>query len=126
MLLGCCSTIDRFSLAWWAYTFPMTTLSIATIMYTNEKRNSITQSVSLVLLLAATVTFTCLLVTTAFHAFVLQDLFPTDIAITISGQRPKQDRKRSLRQESSKLKAILKIASSDKCDIEASLRSTAN
>ncbi|KAK4790025.1 hypothetical protein SAY86_017329 [Trapa natans] len=78
----------RFSLAWWAYTFPMTGAAIATIRYANEVTNVMTQALSVVLSSVATMTVTALLVTTVLHAFVLRDLFPNDIAIAISERRP--------------------------------------
>ncbi|XP_068665829.1 S-type anion channel SLAH2-like [Aristolochia californica] len=79
----------RFSLAWWAYTFPMTGAAIATIKYSAEVQNPVTQALSTVLSAASTFTVTALLVTTVVHAFVLRDLFPNDIAIAISHRRPK-------------------------------------
>lgn len=78
----------RFSLAWWAYTFPMTGASIATIKYSNEVTNIVTQSMCVLLCSIATFTVTALLITTIIHAFVRRDLFPNDIAIAISGKKP--------------------------------------
>ncbi|KAL7612275.1 hypothetical protein Lser_V15G09464 [Lactuca serriola] len=83
----------RFSLAWWAYTFPMTGAAIATIRYSSEVSNIVTKSLSVTLSTAATVTVTGLLITTIVHAFVLRDLFPNDIGIAISGRKPKTQRK---------------------------------
>ncbi|KAG9448427.1 hypothetical protein H6P81_014555 [Aristolochia fimbriata] len=83
----------RFSLAWWAYTFPMTGAAIATIKYAAEVRNPVTQALSTLLTAVSTVTVTALLVTTVLHALVLRDLFPNDIAIAISYRRPKGGRK---------------------------------
>ncbi|KAJ0772229.1 putative transporter protein SLAC1/Mae1/ Ssu1/TehA [Helianthus annuus] len=83
----------KFSLAWWAYTFPMTGAAIATIRYSIEVPNIVTKGLSLTLAIAATVTVTGLLITTIVHAFVLRDLFPNDIGIAISGQKPKAQRK---------------------------------
>ncbi|XP_076927638.1 S-type anion channel SLAH2-like [Bidens hawaiensis] len=83
----------KFSLAWWAYTFPMTGAAIATLRYSSEVPNIVTKALSLTLTIVATVTVTGLLVTTIVHAFVLRDLFPNDIGIAISGQKPKTQRK---------------------------------
>ncbi|KAI3808790.1 hypothetical protein L1987_24751 [Smallanthus sonchifolius] len=83
----------KFSLAWWAYTFPMTGAAIATIRYSIEVPNIVTKVLSLSLATVATVTVTGLLVTTIIHAVVLRDLFPNDIGIAISGQKPKAQRK---------------------------------
>ncbi|KAL2550555.1 S-type anion channel SLAH3 [Forsythia ovata] len=78
----------RFSLAWWAYTFPMTGASIATIRFSIVVTNIVTKSLTVVLCAVATLTVASLLVTTIIHAFVLDDLFPNDIAIAISEMRP--------------------------------------
>ncbi|XP_076937033.1 S-type anion channel SLAH3-like [Bidens hawaiensis] len=77
----------KFSLAWWAYTFPVTGAAIATLRYSSEVPNIVTKALSLTLTIVATVTVTGLLVTTIVHAFVLQDLFPNDIGIAISGKK---------------------------------------
>ncbi|CAI9774158.1 unnamed protein product [Fraxinus pennsylvanica] len=79
----------RFSLAWWAYTFPMTGAAIATIRYSDMVTNGVTKTLAVFLSAVATLTVAALLVTTILHAFVLRDLFPNDIAIAISERRPK-------------------------------------
>ncbi|GFY84130.1 SLAC1 homologue 3 [Actinidia rufa] len=114
----------RFSLAWWAYTFPMTGAAIATIKYSNEVPNIVTKSLSVILCVIATLTVTSLLGTTILHALVLRDLFPNDIAIAISDKRPKTTRKWFHRRTVSSDKDIenyLKFSVSDGNDIEASL-----
>ncbi|GLT63633.1 hypothetical protein SLA2020_361830 [Shorea laevis] len=83
----------KFSLAWWAYTFPMTGAAIATIRYSSEVTNIVNQTLSVILSAVATLIVTALLVTTIIHAFVLRDLFPNDIAIAISDRKPKPHRK---------------------------------
>uniref|UniRef100_A0A7N1A271 Uncharacterized protein n=1 Tax=Kalanchoe fedtschenkoi TaxID=63787 RepID=A0A7N1A271_KALFE len=83
----------RFSLAWWAYTFPMTSASIATIKYSNEVTNIITQYLSMVLSTIATLAVSVLFYKTLVHAAVLQDLFPNDNAIAISNRRRRSSRK---------------------------------
>ncbi|OWM75584.1 hypothetical protein CDL15_Pgr021748 [Punica granatum] len=117
----------RFSLAWWAYTFPMTGAAIATVRYSNEVTNVVTQSLSVALSATATLTVFALLVTTILHAFVLRDLFPNDIAIAISERRPKSHHSHRkwfhLRHGSSDTRDIenyLKFATSEGKDIEAS------
>ncbi|KAL3524349.1 hypothetical protein ACH5RR_017183 [Cinchona calisaya] len=115
----------RFSLAWWAYTFPMTGAAIATIRYSNAVTNVVTKSLTTILCVIATLTVTALLITTLVHAFVLRDLFPNDIAIAISERRPKTTRRRfHLRSGSSDTKDIehyLKFANSDEKDNDASI-----
>ncbi|KAG5558713.1 hypothetical protein RHGRI_008617 [Rhododendron griersonianum] len=115
----------RFSLAWWAYTFPMTGAAVATIKYSNEVPNVVTKSLSVLLTAISTVVVTWLLVTTVLHAFVLRDLFPNDIAIAISDQRPKaHPHKWFHRRTGSSDKDIenfLKFTNSDGKDIEASM-----
>ncbi|WOL14680.1 S-type anion channel SLAH2-like isoform X1 [Canna indica] len=79
----------RFSLAWWAYTFPMTGFSIATIKYSMEVTNALTQTLSVGFSVISTFTVSALFITTIIHAFVLHDLFPNDIPIAITQKRPK-------------------------------------
>ncbi|CAL5367410.1 unnamed protein product [Camellia sinensis] len=112
----------RFSLGWWAYTFPMTGAAIATIKYSNEVPNIVTKSLSVILSCIATLTVTSLLVTTILHAVVLRDLFPNDIAIAISERRPKTTRKWFHRRTGSAendTEHFLKFADTDCKDIES-------
>lgn len=115
----------RFSLAWWAYTFPMTGAATATIKYSIEVPNLVTKSLSLILSTISTLVVMSLLVTTFLHAFVLRDLFPNDIAIAISDQRPKAlHHKWFHRRTGSSDKDIenfLKFSNSDGNNIEASV-----
>ncbi|KAK9724705.1 hypothetical protein RND81_05G093400 [Saponaria officinalis] len=114
----------RFSLAWWAYTFPMTGAAIATIRYSNEVPSWVSKTLALVLSAVATLTVTALLVTTLLHAFVLRNLFPNDIAIAISDRPPKPRKKWfPLRNGSSDARDIenyLKFVTDDGRDLEAS------
>ncbi|KAF9602543.1 hypothetical protein IFM89_029842 [Coptis chinensis] len=91
----------KFSLAWWAYTFPMTGAAIATIKYSNEVKNPVTQSLSVIFSAISTLTVSTLLVTTIIHAFLLGDLFPNDIAIAISHRRIKNKKHVHIRSVSS-------------------------
>ncbi|KAK6121861.1 hypothetical protein DH2020_044376 [Rehmannia glutinosa] len=113
----------RFSLAWWAYTFPMTGAAIATIRYSNVVTNVATKTLTVVLCIASTLAVAALLVTTIIHAFVLRDLFPNDIAIAISDRRLKTNRKwyhrRNGSSEANNIEQYLKYSSSDDKDIEA-------
>ncbi|KAF5202088.1 S-type anion channel slah3 [Thalictrum thalictroides] len=96
----------KFSLGWWAYTFPMTGAAIATIRYSNEVKNPVTQSLAVVLSAISTLTVTSLLVSTIIHAFVLRDLFPNDIAIAISRRKIKDKKHVHLRSACSDTKAM--------------------
>lgn len=80
----------RFSLAWWAYTFPMTAVASATIKYSDEVTGVATQILSVVMSGAATLTVIGVLGMTMWHAFVQGDLFPNDVVIAISAAQPKQ------------------------------------
>ncbi|CAF2150418.1 unnamed protein product [Brassica rapa] len=80
----------KFSLAWWAYTFPMTAVATATIKYSGEVTGLATQVLSIVMSGAATLMVIGVLVLTVVHAFVKCDLFPNDVAIAISAEQPKQ------------------------------------
>ncbi|XP_057996156.1 S-type anion channel SLAH2-like isoform X2 [Hevea brasiliensis] len=122
----------KFSLAWWAYTFPMTGAAIATIRYSNEVTNILTQSLAVTLSIISTFFVTALLVTTIVHAFVLRDLFPNDIAIAISERRPKHHHhkkwfhRRLGSLENKETENYLKYATSDCKDIEASTNLPSN
>ncbi|XP_051123053.1 S-type anion channel SLAH2-like isoform X2 [Andrographis paniculata] len=112
----------RFSLAWWAYTFPMTGAAIATIRYTEAVSNTVTKTLTVILCLVATLTVAALLVTTIIYAFVLRDLFPNDDAIAISDRRPKTTWRwyhRRSGSTDSNIEQYLKYACSDENDIEA-------
>ncbi|KAL9673166.1 hypothetical protein QQ045_029420 [Rhodiola kirilowii] len=116
----------KFSLAWWAYTFPMTGAAIATMRYTNVVQTVVTQALSIILCTIATLIVTALLVTTILHAFVFRDLFPNDVSIAISNRKSKAPSKKwfhHLRNGSSETKDIenfLKFA--DSSDVEASVK----
>lgn len=116
-----------FSLAWWAYTFPMTGAAIATLRYSNEVTNWVTRTLALILTAISTLVVTSLLVTTLLHAFVFRNLFPNDISIAISERPARPPRKRwfqHLRHGSSETKDIeqyLKFADTEEHDIEASV-----
>ncbi|XVF53492.1 hypothetical protein PTKIN_Ptkin05aG0103400 [Pterospermum kingtungense] len=117
----------RFSLAWWAYTFPMTGAAIATMRYSSAVTNVVTQTLSLALSIVATLTVTALLFSTILHAFVLRDLFPNDIAIAISDRKPKPHRKwfnlgNGSSDHSRDIEMFLKFANADSKDIEAALK----
>ncbi|CAK7324825.1 unnamed protein product [Dovyalis caffra] len=121
----------KFSLSWWAYTFPMTGAAIATIRYSNEVTNVVTQVLAVTLSSVSTLTVTGLLVSTILHAFVLRDLFPNDIAIAISDRKPRHHHHPRkwfhLRRGSSdenEIEHYLKFANSDGKDIESSLDPT--
>ncbi|XP_061996326.1 S-type anion channel SLAH2-like [Rosa rugosa] len=105
----------KFSLAWWAYTFPMTGAAIATIRYSNEVTTVATQALAVMLSIIATLTVTALFITTVLHAFVLQDLFPNDIAIAISDRSPNVPRRKWFHLKNG--------TSSDSKDIENFLKS---
>ncbi|KAE8728236.1 hypothetical protein F3Y22_tig00004663pilonHSYRG00001 [Hibiscus syriacus] len=110
------SSIYRFSLAWWAYTFPMTSAAIATMRY-------VTQTLAVILSRIATLMVTSLLVTTMFHAFVLGDLFPNDIAIAISDQKPEHTNwfnfMHGCSESNKDNEPSFKFANADSNDIEA-------
>ncbi|KAL8525060.1 hypothetical protein ACS0TY_014606 [Phlomoides rotata] len=74
----------RFSVAWWSYTFPMTTASIATIKYAEEVPCVISKGLALSLSFMSSTMVSILFVSTLLHAFVWQTLFPNDLAIAIT------------------------------------------
>ncbi|XP_073131518.1 S-type anion channel SLAH2-like [Henckelia pumila] len=113
----------RFSLAWWAYTFPMTGAAVATIRYSTAVTSTVTKTLTVALCIVATLTVAALLVITIIHAFVLRDLFPNDIAIAISERRPKTSLRWYHRRSGSadvNIQQFLKYSDPDDKDIEAS------
>ncbi|KAL6627148.1 hypothetical protein ACP70R_030874 [Stipagrostis hirtigluma subsp. patula] len=80
----------RFSLAWWAYTFPMTSAAIASIRYASEVKNAFTQTMCIALSAAATLAVSAVFLTTLLHLVVFRDLFPNDISIAITERRLRQ------------------------------------
>ncbi|CAN6206056.1 unnamed protein product [Urochloa humidicola] len=79
----------RFSLAWWAYTFPMTGAAIASIRYSTEVDNAFTKALCVALSAIAVLTVTALFATTLVQAFLLRNLFPNDISIAITERKMK-------------------------------------
>ncbi|KXG31513.1 S-type anion channel SLAH2 isoform X2 [Sorghum bicolor] len=120
-----------FSLAWWAYTFPMTSAAIASIRYSSEVKNAFTQCMCIGLSAAATLAVAALFLTTLLHAVVYRDLFPNDISIAITERRrskPLVGEKMLLRLRSAvgtkKLQQALSTAQSDAADLEAARAAT--
>ncbi|XP_047044930.1 S-type anion channel SLAH2-like [Lolium rigidum] len=103
----------RFSLAWWAYTFPMTSVALATVLYASEVDNVGTRALAVGLSGISAVTVTGVLATTVYHAFVRGDLFPNDVSIAITRRRPKF----------SKILAHLRLSSSDDKELVFSIPS---
>ncbi|KAG0491851.1 hypothetical protein HPP92_005249 [Vanilla planifolia] len=62
----------RFSLAWWAYTFPMAGAAIATIRYMVEVENLLTKALATFLSIISTFTVSALLICTILNAFVFE------------------------------------------------------
>ncbi|XP_074319730.1 S-type anion channel SLAH3-like [Silene latifolia] len=112
----------RFSLAWWAYTFPMTGAAIATIRYSNEVTSGVTQAMAIILSAISTLTVTGLLITTLLQAFVFRNLFPNDVSIAISDRAPKPHKRwfhlRNISSDGKDIENYLKFESKD--DLEAS------
>lgn len=77
----------RFSVAWWSYTFPMTTASLATIKYADDFPSFISKGLALSLSLMSSTMVSLLFVSTLLHAFVWKSLFPNDLAIAITKKR---------------------------------------
>ncbi|XP_077234411.1 guard cell S-type anion channel SLAC1-like [Tasmannia lanceolata] len=77
----------RFSVAWWSYTFPMTTASLATIKYSEYVPCILSKGLAVTLSLMSSTMVSVLLVSTLLHAFVWHSLFPNDLAIAITKKR---------------------------------------
>ncbi|XP_068491457.1 S-type anion channel SLAH2-like isoform X2 [Phaseolus vulgaris] len=107
----------KFSISWWAYTFPVTAAAIATINYTNQVTNAFTQALSVILSLISTFIVTTVLVSTIVHAFVIQDLFPNDLAIATSERKRKTQKKCFPLGLGSRAKKTENYLNSDKSDL---------
>ena len=77
------------SLAWWAYTFPMTGAAVASIRYSAEVDNAFTRTLCVALSAVAVLTVAGLFVTTLVHALVLRKHFLDDICIAIRDNKIK-------------------------------------
>lgn len=80
-------------MAWWSYTFPMTTASIATIKYAEQAPSVISKGLALGLSFMSSTMVSILFVSTLLHAFVWQTLFPNDLAIAITKRRQGKEKK---------------------------------
>ncbi|CAK8532888.1 unnamed protein product [Lathyrus sativus] len=116
----------KFSLAWWAYTVPMTSAAIATIRYSNEVPNIFTKSLCVALTLVSIFTVMALLLSTMLHAFVFRDLFPNDIAIAISDRKKKTHKNwfgfRYGSQDGKEIETYLKFVNTDDSSVDGSTR----
>ncbi|CAL9146279.1 unnamed protein product [Musa hybrid cultivar] len=74
----------KFSVAWWSYTFPMTTASVATIKYAEEVPCFFTKGLAVSLSVISSTMVFLLLLSTLLHALVWRSLFPNDVAIAIA------------------------------------------
>lgn len=74
----------RFSVAWWAYSFPMTAAAIASIHYSQQVPSYISKGIAIFLSVVASVTVLILFCLTFLHAVVWRSLFPNDMAIAIA------------------------------------------
>ncbi|KAF3448439.1 hypothetical protein FNV43_RR09152 [Rhamnella rubrinervis] len=83
----------RFSVAWWSYTFPMTTASVATIKYAEHVPSFFTKGLALTLSFMSSAMVCVLFVSTLLHAFVWHTLFPNDLAIAITKRRLVKEKK---------------------------------
>ncbi|PON57450.1 Voltage-dependent anion channel [Parasponia andersonii] len=83
----------RFSVAWWSYTFPMTTASVATIKYAEEVPSFLSKGLAITLSFMSSAMVSVLFVSTLLHAFVWHTLFPNDLAIAITKKRLAKEKK---------------------------------
>ncbi|KAL8200867.1 hypothetical protein R6Q57_012206 [Mikania cordata] len=77
----------KFSVAWWSYTFPMTTISITSIKYAEYNPGVASKGIALTLSFLSSSMVFVLFISTLLHAFVWQTLFPNDLAIAITTTR---------------------------------------
>ncbi|GKC72819.1 voltage-dependent anion channel [Tanacetum coccineum] len=81
----------KFSLTWWAYTFPMTGAAIATIKYADEVSTLASRILLVTLSGIAIVVVFYLFLVTILHAIMYQDLFPNDYSIAINTTKAKTE-----------------------------------
>ncbi|XP_072958910.1 guard cell S-type anion channel SLAC1 [Typha angustifolia] len=89
----------KFSVAWWSYTFPMTTASLATIKYAESVPCFLSKGLALSLSLMSSTMVSVLFVSTLLHAFLWKSLFPNDLAIAITKKKTNTGVKSSQGQE---------------------------
>ncbi|KAH7653627.1 S-type anion channel protein [Dioscorea alata] len=77
----------KFSIAWWSYTFPMTTASLATIKYAEEVPCFMSKALALSLSFMSSTMVSLLFISTLLHAFFWRSLFPNDLAIAITKKK---------------------------------------
>ncbi|GKC42643.1 guard cell S-type anion channel SLAC1 [Tanacetum coccineum] len=88
-----CTFLSSFSVAWWSYTFPMTTIAVASIKYAEHDMSVVSKGIALTLsFLSSTMVF-LLFISTFLHAFVWQTLFPNDLAIAITKTKHIKEKK---------------------------------
>lgn len=104
----------RFSVLWWAYTFPMSVAAIAAIHYSKEVTTSLTQALALLLWFTASVMVLLLFIFTLLHAFVWKSLFPNDTAIAITATKHNRDKVRMSKQSSSNNHGAIAATAADK------------
>ena len=106
----------RFSLTWWAYTFPMTALANATIHYSMEVQHSITQIMAVIFSFISSGVVSTLFVITVVQA-MRGKLFPNDLAIAIAARRHGKKKQKGLKEGSSSCKSLaIDESKSEKCD----------
>ncbi|KAF8032909.1 hypothetical protein BT93_D1713 [Corymbia citriodora subsp. variegata] len=88
----------RFSVAWWSYTFPMTTASVATIKYAEHVPCTTSKVLALTLSFTSSTMVALLFVSTLLHAFVWHTLFPNDLAIAITKKRHSGNEKKPVKR----------------------------
>ncbi|KAJ9549855.1 hypothetical protein OSB04_022398 [Centaurea solstitialis] len=111
----------RFSVAWWSYTFPMTTISIAAIKYAEHMPSIESKGIALTLSFLSSAMVFVLFVSTLLHAFFWQTLFPNDLAIAITNTRHNNKEKKPInlkRWAKQSLVSIKKNGATDKNTLE--------
>jgi hypothetical protein len=79
--------------AWWSYTFPMTTASVATIKYAEEVPSVLSKGLAITLSFMSSAMVCVLFISTLLHAFAWHTLFPNDYAIAITKRRLVKEKK---------------------------------
>lgn len=79
----------KFSITWWAYTFPMTAAAIASLHYCHVATSWVLRALAVSLSFISSAAVFTLFLTTLLHVFWWRCLFPNDLAIAITAFKRK-------------------------------------
>lgn len=63
--------MKKFNVAWWAYSFPVTILAMASVEYAQAAKSTASTGLMLIITLISVVIFLCLMLSTALNFHIL-------------------------------------------------------